>query len=238
MATAFQSRLAPQLKNHERRIQWVVRGQLLRGGREFRARMLHERMSGPPGVFKKTGRLRRSLIYKTFPEGDSFILRSQIGGSIAPYAVEHEERGRLAAKRIFAEKAQEIMDSIRATMEFVGRDIGIPPGSLDRFVPAEFDAPDATSRAREAANTAARFSSTTSTGRRNLEQSQASMRRAVSSLKRKFTSFGAGGAGPTGQARQELLSEFGATVDRKRTHAAYRRRFAKLRKVQESGTFR
>jgi len=118
MAT-YQSSVGAQLAAYERNLQRFVRATLLQGGRKFRSRMMRERLSGPPGLNKKKGRLRRSLRYRVFSGGSSIALRAQIGGPIAPYAELHEEKGRLAFQRVFREEAEQTVDALRTGIQFL-----------------------------------------------------------------------------------------------------------------------
>src|SRR5262245_34358 len=98
----------------------MVRRFLLAGGRRFRARMMAERLSGPPGVYRKTGRLQRSLQYKTEASPKGYDLRASIGRG-APYAEDHEDRGRLHFQRIFDQEGKRTEEEIRLGLQILAR---------------------------------------------------------------------------------------------------------------------
>ncbi len=126
MAT-YSSSIGQQLGNLDRQIKAYVRRMLLEFGKRFRARMNRERIGGHGSVLNvKTGKLKRSLRYALVVEGNSMRIEAKIGNR-APYAEEHEDRGRLEFENTFKQEADKILSEIQAGMEFFGRN---PAGAV------------------------------------------------------------------------------------------------------------
>lgn len=122
-----------QVADYERQARAFVKRVLLATSRTVRARMNAERLSGPPGVFKITGRLARSLRFDLVETGNGYRIEGFIGGGAAHYAAEHEERGRLEFKNTFDKVARPALEEIRMGLEVLGR---MGPGRISGGVPA------------------------------------------------------------------------------------------------------
>ena len=109
------------------------------GGREFRRRMMRERLSGPPGVYPKSGRLQRSFSYGTYARGGKILFSAQIGGAIAYYAEIHEASGALGFLRAYREEAAKMMDSLQSAFQLLAKHAAL--GGLSLGDAAGFAAP-------------------------------------------------------------------------------------------------
>ena len=129
----FRSSIAGQLAGFEREVKGIMTRVLFAGGNRFRNRMKRERLSGPPGLYVKTGRLRRSLKLVRQPGlGSSEIgIVYAIGGDMAPYAEEHEAAGRLGFRRVWGEEAQKTIEELRLAVQFVRGQGGVLAGAVD-----------------------------------------------------------------------------------------------------------
>lgn len=166
----YTSSIGDQLQRFEANVKRMVRGAMLQGARRFRSRMMRERLSGPPGVYKKTGALRRSLITggKSLGlgvlQGSGHIrYRAQIGGTMAPHADKHEQSGKLAFRNTFAEEARNTVDAIRTGFQFLAK--GTDLGDILGFVAPDVDI----DRSAAATEVRRRFNPRTSNGRRNIK---------------------------------------------------------------------
>lgn len=117
----YSSSIGGQLGAFERNVKGFVRKTLLAGGRRFRSTMNRERLSGPPGVYKVSGKLKRSFRYTVEIGNGSGSLDAQIGGGAAPYAQDHEEQHRIEFKNTFEREARTMLDEISAAMQFFAR---------------------------------------------------------------------------------------------------------------------
>lgn len=205
----YTSSIGSQLQRFEETVKRIIRGAMLQGARRFRSRMMRERLSGPPGLYKKTGKLRRSLITGG-PQGGGTLgvrqgsghirYRAQIGGSIAPYAAQHEQAGRLEFRRLFNEEAAKTIDAIRTAMQFVAS--GTPGFDVAGFV-AFSDLESGFDRDASAAESRRRFSTRTSSGRRNIRTGLKQFRKLMKS--KKWEQFEASGLAPILKARAERV---------------------------------
>lgn len=117
---SYRSSVASQLAQAEQRVRTFVYRTLIDGGRRFRARMVRERLSGPPGVDRVTGRLKRSLRYKVAQSERMVVINAAIGGVGAKHARALEDGGLLEFGRVFREEAARMLDAIRVGLKFLG----------------------------------------------------------------------------------------------------------------------
>ncbi len=112
-----------RVEAYERNVKAFVRRSLLYFGRRFRARMMTERIGGGPlSVMKvKSGRQKRSFRYKLVESPYGYRLEAQIGGGAAPYAQDHEDRGRLEFQNTFEQEAQSTLSAIETGLQFFER---------------------------------------------------------------------------------------------------------------------
>jgi hypothetical protein len=167
--------------------------------------MIRERLSGPPGVNRKSGRTIRSLIQSMERAGSSYKLSYSIGGPIAPYANKHEESGAIGFRTTFASSMIEVVENIRIGLQFLARNVGVG-GDMSRFIP---DAPpvDEGLLVLQAVSTQRRFYSKTKSGHlkrssyKNLRPSSELKAEAIRSLN--IASVTVPGAGPIDARRYQ-----------------------------------
>lgn len=94
---------------------------LFAGGNRFRNRMRRERLSGPPGLYRKSGKLYRSLQPVRQPPlaVNEIGIFYRIGGTAAYYAAHYESEGRLAFQSTWAEEAKKTVEELRNTLRVV-----------------------------------------------------------------------------------------------------------------------
>jgi hypothetical protein len=134
--------------------------------------MMRERLSGPPGLYRKSGRLQRSLRYKVYAGHEESALRASIGGNIAYYAAQHEAAGKLGFKRVFVEESKLTIDELRMALRFVVAGAGQSVGAAAASAELALEAPSeltAGERAREAEWAKERFNPATRFGQKNLQ---------------------------------------------------------------------
>lgn len=173
---AYRSSIGPQLEAFQRNVKRMTIGMLRQGLRTFRARMVRERLSGPPGVYRKSGRLKRSL--KTGggdlgvrEVGKVIRMSASIGGPIAYYAEGHEKAGRLGFGRVFREEAEKTIDGIRTGFEFLAKGTGLGGGLVG------FSVTGPEVEAGLEGELSDRFNPRTSLGRRRLRVAAAHLRK-------------------------------------------------------------
>jgi hypothetical protein len=116
----YRSSISGQLAGFEREVRGIMTRVLFAGGNRFRTRMKRERLSGPPGLYARTGRLRRSLRLDRKPLGSTEVgVFYAIGGGMAPYAAEHEANGRLGFRRVWGEEAAKTIEELKMALRFV-----------------------------------------------------------------------------------------------------------------------
>jgi len=186
MAQVYQSSIGKELAKYQKDVQYWIRGRLLDTGKRWRKRLIRERLSGPPGVFRKTGRLVKSVRYKTKANQDGTVkIDMWLDTNIAPYAADLERRNLIGFKRIAAEEQNKAVKEIRAGIQQFGKGKFGKKINLDSLVPEESSVPDTLSA--EAASTKERFNAFTSKGRRNLKTQSKHLRK--ESRKRKNRSI-------------------------------------------------
>lgn len=165
----YTSSVAPQLAAFKRTVEAVTRRVLISGGKRFRSSMIRERLSGPPGLYRKSGRLQRSLMPTYTQSPDRVVMGYKIGGTIAYYAAQHEAGGKLGFRATFAREAVQTIDELRMALRFVipgaAREAGLAAGGALLDV-VGMDLPTAgaeTSWAKE------RFDPKTRFGQKNLQ---------------------------------------------------------------------
>lgn len=121
-----------QVAAFERQARAFVKRVLLATGRTVRARMNAERLSGPPGLNKITGKLMRSQRYALIETPRGYKLEYSIGGGAAHYAGEHEERGRLQFQATFDKVAGPALEEIRIGLDVLAR---LGPGRASAVIP-------------------------------------------------------------------------------------------------------
>lgn len=126
------NKVGVQVSAFERQARAFVKRVLLATGRAVRARMNAERLSGPPGVNKITGKLMRSQRYVLIETPQGYKLEYSIGGGAAYYAADHEERGRLQFQETFEKVARPVLDEIRIGLDVLAR---LGPGRASAVVP-------------------------------------------------------------------------------------------------------
>jgi len=170
--SVYTSSVAPQLAAFQREVAAVTRRVLLGGGRRFRSRMMRERLSGPPGVYRKSGRLQRSLMYKVWAGPGESALRASIGGNIAYYAAQHEASGKLGFRRVFIEECKLTVDELRMALRFVASQASQSVGAAAAIAGValeEIGGLSAADTAREASWAKERFDPKTRFGQKNLQ---------------------------------------------------------------------
>jgi len=187
----FRSSIAGELQAFVANVLRFVRDALKQGGRDMRRRMIRERLSGPPGLNRKSGKLIRSLDYTTSGNDNFVKLQFSIGGHGAHYAEQHEQSGALGFRRLFAVVALEIVENIRIGFAFFARggtggDLSFTlsgVGDLDGSGMAALSQLQRVRRGESAFSTMARFAPKTNRGYQNLKPSKRLKAEALKSAK-------------------------------------------------------
>lgn len=133
----YRSSVGAQLSAYERHVDNFVRVSMNQGGQRIRSRMVKEQLSKPTeasrgvfGVRRRKGDLQRSLYTRPTKQGFVWALVAALGfGGIAPYAEEHEKRGRIRFLALVEQEFRVILDGIRTGLEFFGQRFGQAPTS-------------------------------------------------------------------------------------------------------------
>jgi hypothetical protein len=134
---SYRSSIANQLSAFERHVDGFVRQSLNQGGQRIKQRMFREQLSKPQeapakafGVKRRSGTLQRSLYTKPRKAEGAWVLEATLGkGGMAPYAEEHENRGRIRFLDLVAQEFRVILDGIRTGLEFLNQRVGQAPVS-------------------------------------------------------------------------------------------------------------
>lgn len=104
------------------RIRYFTRTTLQRASRTAKQRVISERLSGKPGLNRRSGRLQKSVRFTvTAPGPDRQKLSGKVGGKQAPYAVIHERHGRLGFEKVFQEEYDRTLPIItRGIKQIIG----------------------------------------------------------------------------------------------------------------------